>query len=242
MQERGKIPWGYIIPALIILAVIIGVIYIQTRSGGSTTGTPGPGSGNFPFSCVPASATPTIHIHPWLRIVINGKNVTIPQSTGITAACLQPMHTHDSSGLIHIEISTNSNYTLENFFQIWAATYAYAIVNGAREPIVFNNTDILGFKVNSSSDSLKLLVDGNSPPAGDFVGSSTQYGNLVLNVLQYCSSSQPAYSTPCYPTDANPNTGAIGDPEWNGLTGFAPTVSGGYPYGGNHTIVIDYTS
>ncbi len=242
MAEKGKVPWGYIIPALIVLAIIIGVIYIESYSHPPVVGLQ-PGNFNWPFAEVTSSLV--IHIHPWLVITINGKNVTVPQGIGCISDnpgdCVEPMHTHDSSGLIHVESSTNTNYTLAQFFEIWNASYAYAIVNGAHEPIVFNNTDILGFKVNSSSDSLKLLVDGKSAPSVDFSGSSSQYGNLVLNVLDYCSSSQPANSSPCYPTDAGSN-GAIGNPYWNGVTGFAPGTAGGYPYGGNHTIVIEYTS
>jgi hypothetical protein len=243
MQEKGRIPWGYLIPVLIIVVIIIGLIYIESYNH-TATGLQG-GTYNWPFPQVTGGLQ--IHIHPWLTITINGANVTIPQGIGCIAdspsQCVEPMHTHDNSGLIHIESPTNTNYTLAQFFEIWSASYAYAIVNGAHEPIVFNNTDILGYKLNSSSASLKLLVDGKAPPAGDFNGSSSSssYGNLILNVLDYCSSSQPVNSAPCAPTDAQTN-GVIGDPYWNGVTGFAPAISGGYPYGGNHTIVIEYTS
>jgi hypothetical protein len=266
MQEKGRIPWGYIVPALIILAVIVGVVYVQVRAGTTTTdilpprasqdytGTLGQG-----FACVTTSLY--LHIHPWLRIIINGKNVTIPSGIGITnpgddgtvngeplfggnsagTTCYEPIHTHDDSGLIHIEAATNTNFTLGEFFTEWGLTYQYAVVNGVHEPIIFNQTDVLGYKLISSSTSLTLLVDGKSPPAGDFNGSSSNYNNLVLNILDYCSSSLPANSAPCYPTDAGTN-GEIGPPLWNGVTGFAPAVSGGYPYGGNHTIVLEYTS
>jgi hypothetical protein len=266
MQEKSKVPWGYIIPAIIILAVIIGVIYIQTRSGATPNPLPPYASQDYVsilgpnFACV--TSTLEIHIHPWLQIWINGKNVTIPSGIGITDpaqvgtvggepefgangngnTCFEPMHTHDDSGLIHIESATDTNYTLGEFFTDWNLTYTYAIVNGIQHPIVFNQTDILGYKVNSSSDSLKLLVDGTTPPSGDFSGSSSNFGNLVLNLLDYCSSSQPANSFPCYPTDAT-TTGAIGDPYWLGATGFVSSSNpNGYPYGGNHTIVIEYSS
>jgi hypothetical protein len=264
MQEKGKIPWGYIVPAIIILAVIVGVIYIQTRNGTATSDVLPPyASQNYEavlgtnFACLGTESL-YLHIHPWLTITIDGKNVTLPSGIGIkdpaqvgtssgepvfgggASTCFEPMHTHDDSGLIHIESPTNTNYTLGEFFTEWNLTYQYAIVNGAHEPIVFNQTDILGYKVNGSA-TLKLLVDGKTPPVGDFNGSSSNYGNLVLTLLDYCSSSLPANSSPCYPTDAS-SSGAIGDPAWNSVTGFAPAVAGGYPYGGNHTIVIEYTS
>jgi hypothetical protein len=262
MQEKGKIPWGYIIPAIIILAVILGVIYIQTRSTSTTGVLPPNGSQDYEtvlgpkFACLGTESL-FLHIHPWLRIIINGNNVTIPSGIGIKnpsqygtyngepefgggpSTCFEPLHTHDDSGLIHIESPTNVNYTLSEFFTDWSLTYQYAIVNGVHEPIVFNQTDFLGYNFNSTN--LKVLVDGASPPAGDYNGSSTNYGNLVLNVLDYCSSSLPANTPPCYPTDANTN-GAIGDPAWNGVTGLKSSSNpNGYPYGAGHTIVIEYT-
>jgi hypothetical protein len=151
--------------------------------------------------------------------------------------CFEPVHTHDDSGVIHIESPTNTNYTLSQFFTEWSLAYQYAIVNGTREPIVFNQTDILGYKVNSSSDSLKLLVDGTTPPPGDFNGTSTNFGNLVLNVLDYCSNANSGSpSSPCYET-------AHGDPAWNGVSGLQSSSNPqGYPYGAGHKIVIEFTS
>lgn len=241
MQQKGKVPWGYIVPTIVILVVIVGLIYVESFNHPAAALAPG----NFQWPVSQVTGTLVIHIHPWLIIEINGQNTTVPGGIGCVADnsgdCIMPMHTHDSSGLIHIESDTNTNYTLGQFFQIWSASYAYALVNGAKEPIVFNNTEILGYKVNSSTASLKVLVDGKAPPAGDYSGSSSSYSNLVMNVLDYCSSSQPAASAPCYPTDAGTG-GVIGDPYWNGVTGFAPAAPGGYPYGGNHTVVIQYTS
>lgn len=258
MQQKSKVPWGYIVPALIILAVIIGVVYIETYNHSPAAYTlPPNGTQDYQtvlgpnFACL-GSESLNIHLHPWLTITINGKNVTVPPGIGIqnpanvgtydnypvfgggSNSCFEPVHTHDASGIIHIESPTNANYTLGEFFTEWSLAYQYAVVNGSHEPIVFNNTDILGYKVNGSSTSLKLIVDGKTAPAGDFQSSSTQYGNLVLNVLDYCSNSV-ASSPPCAET-------APGDPAWNGVTGFAPTVAGGYPYGSGHTIVIEYTS
>lgn len=261
MQEKGKIPWGYIIPALIILSVIIGVIYIQTRNGSTTAGIlPTVGAQDYEtvlgsnFACLGTESL-YLHIHPWLEIWINGNNVTIPAGIGIkdpandgtynnepvfgggASTCFEPMHTHDDSGVIHIESPTNTNYTLGEFFTEWSLAYQYAIVNGKHEPIFFNQTDILGYKVNSSSASLKLLVDGTTPPIGDFIGSSSNFGNLVLNILDYCSAANSvSTSSPCHET-------AAGNPAWNGATGLkSSSIPNGYPYGAGHTIVIEYTS
>ena len=248
MQEKGKIPWAYVIPALVVVVIILGLVYFEFNNHVATPSYQSPtvGNGDFPFSCLSQESL-FFHIHPWLTITIDGNNVTIPPGIGIknpvqvatyngepvfgggANTCFEPIHTHDDSGVIHIESPTNTNYTLSNFFQIWAATYAYVNFSGSEHPIIFNSTDILGYKINSTpSASLKLLVDGHSPQPEDFQGSSTsQYGSLVLNVLDYCSQANSG-SAPCHET-------AGGNPSWNG--GANP-----YPYGLGHRIVIEYIS
>ena len=166
----------------------------------------------FPFPCLPQESL-YVHIHPYLRIVINGNNITIPEGIGITSTCLEPVHTHDSSGIIHIESPTNTNYTLGDFFKIWRATYQTITIIGVKHPIVFNSTDIFGFKVDKNH-RLLLIVDGKQ---------SFEYQNLVLNTLDYCNASNGS-QPPCYPT-------ATGDPYYAGNP---------YPYGTGHTIVIEY--
>lgn len=235
MRDKGRIPWSYALPAIIILVIIIGIVYFGFNNHVTEYQPPPVGDLDFPFQCL-SSESLYLHVHPWLVITIDGKNVTIPPGIGIknpvqeatyngepvygggANSCFEPVHTHDNSGIIHIESPTNTNYTLGNFFQIWAATYAYASFNGSQRPIVFNSTDILGYKVNSSSTSLKLIVDGQV---------STQNGNLVLTTLDYCSTAN-SDSAPCQDT-------AAGNPSWDGGTA-------AYPYGTGHTIVIEYTS
>src|SRR5439155_4536378 len=110
-------------------------------------------------------------IHPYLSIFINGSNVTIPADIGITSGCDEPLHTHDASGIIHLEASdANTQYTLGDFFQIWQASYGTISFNGTSHPITFNSTDILGFKADATH-KIVLLVDGKP---------STDYGSLVL--------------------------------------------------------------
>src|SRR4051812_3384870 len=56
------------------------------------------------------------HIHAKLDIFINGQNYTLPASIGITDDCLYWMHTHDESGIIHIESPIQKTFTLGQFF------------------------------------------------------------------------------------------------------------------------------
>ncbi len=68
------------------------------------------------------------HIHVFLRIYINGANVPLVTNTGIApigvtsnanVTCLYWLHTHDATGVIHIESPTARIYTLNQFFDIW---------------------------------------------------------------------------------------------------------------------------
>ncbi len=232
-QEKG-LPWAYILPAIVVLLVILGAIYIESRgSTGSGPLLPPSANGNFPFPCLGTESV-VYHVHPWLRIVINGKNVTIPAAIGLknplpegnatwgevyggsSSTCFEPVHTHDASGVIHIESPTDTNYTLGDFFNIWAATYQYAVVNGTHTPIVFSPTEILGYN-NTSTEKVVLLVDGKP---------STAFTSLVLDTLAYCGANSTATTSPCEPT-------AAGAPAWN--NGQSP-----YPYGTGHTIEIVY--
>ncbi len=229
MQQKGKIPWSYVVPVLVILLVIVGLIFIETRTTAADT-TTATGTQAWPYACLSGTSL-FEHIHPWLRIWVDGANVTIPAAVGaqdpgygggqvISSSCYMPMHTHDSSGIIHIESTTNTNYTLANFFSIWNVSYAWVSIFGQHHPIEFNSTDIFGLSTNSTY-SLKILVDGNSIP-------TSQFNSLALNALDYCSAKNSAStSSPC-------NLTASGsDPLWNG----GQTT---YPYGTNHTIIIEY--
>ncbi|GEM_PF-499264 len=86
------------------------------------------------------------HIHPSLNVTLDGKSLIIPAGIGInitlwndhsldqygmqpmkmtmkdTSMIMQgmsPLHTHDSSGIIHVESNEFRNYTLGQFLQIW---------------------------------------------------------------------------------------------------------------------------
>jgi len=65
------------------------------------------------------------HIHAHVTIWINGQQVQIPQSIGIASdqSCLYWLHTHDSSGVIHIEAPNKVSPTLGNFLDIWGQKF-----------------------------------------------------------------------------------------------------------------------
>lgn len=78
------------------------------------------------------------HIHAHLAIYVNGKQMTVPYGVGIeqpwstqadgnsefvdSGAAFYYLHTHDDTGVIHIESPTTQQYTLGQFFAEWNQT------------------------------------------------------------------------------------------------------------------------
>lgn len=62
-----------------------------------------------------------LHIHEHLDLYVKGRNVTVPALVGIDQAAgfLTELHTHDSSGIIHVESPTVRAFTLGQFFCEW---------------------------------------------------------------------------------------------------------------------------
>ncbi len=81
------------------------------------------------------------HIHPHLQIIVEGQNEVIPANIGLSSDCEKSVHTHDTSGIIHVEAQDNRQYTLGDFFTVWFASG--------------------GKKINRFGYKIEITVDGN---------------------------------------------------------------------------------
>lgn len=65
-----------------------------------------------------------LHIHAHLDVFVDGKTVAVPAGIGIDerGGAISPLHTHDTSGVIHIESPTQSTFSLAQFFSEWNVT------------------------------------------------------------------------------------------------------------------------
>ena len=97
-----------------------------------------------------------MHIHAHLDIIVNGTAYTIPSDVGrIPGQCIYWLHTHNDSGIVHIESPEIRNFTLGEFFDILGKT--------------FNNSKIFDNIVSEGDNSTlnvyvngkKVSVDGN---------------------------------------------------------------------------------
>ncbi len=88
-----------------------------------------------------------IHWHPELSIYIKGKPQEIPANLGI-GVTHQPIHTHDTTGVLHLEIQglvTKDAIKLGQFFKIWGKLF---------------NSDCILDSCNGPNGKVKMLVNG----------------------------------------------------------------------------------
>lgn len=65
------------------------------------------------------------HTHQHLDIVVNGQGYRIPSGIGIDKRdrFLSPLHTHDFSGITHIESPVIRRFTLGQLFDVWGLRF-----------------------------------------------------------------------------------------------------------------------
>jgi hypothetical protein len=69
-----------------------------------------------------------VHYHAHLDINVDGNAVVVPQYVGFvvqgnSVSSLAPLHTHDNTGIIHIENSVPADFTLGQFFIEWGVRF-----------------------------------------------------------------------------------------------------------------------
>ncbi|WP_426518394.1 hypothetical protein ACPPVQ_02750 [Diaminobutyricibacter sp. McL0618] len=93
------------------------------------------------------------HIHSHLTVAVDGKAVTVPALLGIDEAnaSISPLHTHDTSGIVHIESPVKATFTLGQVFTEWDVALAAGKI---------------GSYSAASGDTVTTFVDGK-PVTGD---------------------------------------------------------------------------
>jgi hypothetical protein len=125
------------------------------------------------------------HIHSNLQIVANGQKVLVPANVGIDFAknCMSSVHTHDDTGIIHVEAPVKKDFTLGDFFYKW------------NKP--FSNTQIMDFQVDAEH-GLKVFVNGvENTEFTDLIMQDEQ--NIVIvyyNLKDGIGQLPPAYQWP----------------------------------------------
>lgn len=76
-----------------------------------------------------------LHIHQHLSVTVDGSPVVVPAEMGIDVAQqrISPIHTHDESGIIHVESPTVQTFTLGQVFDEWQQKLAPGRVGPYRD-------------------------------------------------------------------------------------------------------------
>ena len=111
-----------------------------------------------------------VHVHAHLSLFLKGEQIAIPYGIGIVrpfqvkngfvgmGSGIYWLHTHDATGIIHVESPDNRTYTLGQFFDIWGQT--------------LNAREVAGLK-----GALRAYVDGkrySGDPRAIVLGAHTQ--------------------------------------------------------------------
>ncbi len=100
------------------------------------------------------------HVHAHMDIIINGVYFLVPSQIGIPSNCFYWLHTHDESGIIHIEAPMHKDFTLGQFFDIWNKK--------------LNNDQIFNY-VADANNPLHVYINGTKVPDG------TNYRDIKLH-------------------------------------------------------------
>lgn len=128
---------------LVVVAIAAAVAWLATRPGGGRDGRlPGLLSSRTPWPANTATLAERLgelglpraggaqHVHAHLGVFIEGQAVDVPSEVGIAGAIHSPLHTHDDTGVIHVESEVPRTFTLGELFDVWGVRLSASCVGG----------------------------------------------------------------------------------------------------------------
>ena len=93
-----------------------------------------------------SDAAGALHHHIQLYIYVDGQPVVVPQNIGLSQTAASPLHTHDDTGLVHVE-SADPNFApvLGQFMDVWG---------------VYFTKDCLGDQCNKGDQQVRVYENG----------------------------------------------------------------------------------
>ena len=188
-NKANKITKNKKINKIIIIGIIAAIAIAIGFAATTNINTPSSSNANAAapidgISCGAMEAN-KFHIHSQLNIFINGQPFVVPAEIGITDTCLYWLHTHDDTGIVHIESPETRNFTLGNLFNIWNKKFDNHqlfdnVVNGTNSIDVYVNGTKVPNETNYRDISLKahdvITITYGKPPAS--IPSKYDFGSL----------------------------------------------------------------
>ena len=83
---------------------------------------------------LPTAGSDKFHIHALLDVSVDGRDVAVPANIGIDAAnhLESTLHTHDQTGVIHMEAPHPFAYTIGDLFAVWGVRFAQGELGALR--------------------------------------------------------------------------------------------------------------
>jgi hypothetical protein len=109
-----------------------------------------------------------LHIHAHLDVFVNGQPVPVPADIGIdqSAGTISPLHTHDNSGVLHIESPVQATFSLAQFFTEWQVSLSASQLGGLRT---------------GNGQELRVYVNGQQVPGNP--GALILHGHDVIALV-----------------------------------------------------------
>jgi hypothetical protein len=128
-------------------------------------------AGSAPIDGVLCGPVIKYHIHALVSIYKDGQRLALPGNIGRPSACDYEMHTHDGSGVVHIETDKERNFTLAQFFAEWGqplSANAIAGLPGAPTFYVIDKEKVTRFSGDPATLELAahreiVIVTGTAP-------------------------------------------------------------------------------
>jgi len=144
-----------IVVGALFLAAFVGLLIAFRALGGSSSPSPASATGATVsgIRCDPSEQLAE-HYHAHLTLIDHGQAVTVPAGIGLPGTCFYWLHTHTTTGIIHIEAPVSEasrQFTLGDFFHVWG------------QPLSAHR--VAGMTV-GAGDSEQVWVDG-APYTGD---------------------------------------------------------------------------
>ena len=100
-----------------IAVVVGGLLWLSAKATHPQNELVWPGT---EIACLPNGHTGIAkHIHPSVSLFVQGQEIPIRANIGISDTCMAEIHTHDTTGQIHIEtVDPNKTYTISDFFAV----------------------------------------------------------------------------------------------------------------------------
>lgn len=115
------------------------------------------------------------HNHTKLVINIQNETLSIPAGIGIIPNdCIFWLHTHDDSGIIHVESPVKTAFSLDQFLKVWEIFDSSSFIeNISKNDIVANVSMISENSSQSKSDNYKdIVLENNAIITLDFANKS----------------------------------------------------------------------